>query len=132
MPGDQRTRSAGSWTAFYKKTVAIMLLAVVVSSAQAQPAADYIVTIKNHEVAVLDVKAVEQIAVADMRRMPDNRNDLRSFVLGFMREVAEHYHDNHAMFTIITDEYSSPLEYKAFVKRFTPKDVTAVIPPRKP
>ena len=66
------------------------------------------------------------IAESDLRRMPDNRNDLQHFTLGFMLEVAAHYHDDHAMFAIVADEYPSPLEYKAYVKRFTSKDVTTV------
>ena len=94
--------------------------------------ADYVVTIENHVATVFDVNEVfDNTAGATMRRMPPDLDSMRRYTLAFMLEVAAHYHDDHAMFVIITDEYPSPFEYKAFVKRLTPKDVTPVVKPRK-
>jgi hypothetical protein len=109
------------------KTAALILAALALALAVAtqctgeEPTADYIVTIENHELTVLDVNEVFEFkGGVHLRRMPENLNDMRRYTLGFMLEVAEHYHF-HAMFTIITDEYPSPFEYKAYVKMFTPE-----------
>jgi hypothetical protein len=91
------------------------------------PTADYIVTIENHEVECLDANNIfEFMGGIHLKRMPQNIDDMRRLTLGFMLEVNEHYH-LHGMFTIITDEYPSPLEYKAYVKRFTPENITKVV-----
>jgi hypothetical protein len=108
----------------------------IAESGQAHlPAADFVVKIEKNTLSVYDTEQWDEpiAKAATSLRAADQKNIIRQETLNLMLEVAAHYHHKDWMFVLIQDEYYMPLSaglyYKAYIKLFTPKDVTAVVKP---
>jgi hypothetical protein len=94
--------------------------------------ADFIVKIEKDHVMVYDIawSLGEPFFTTGMSPTTD-KNAIRVFTLNLMLEIAAHFHRPDAMFVIVSDEYYMPpsagTHYKAYLKRFFARDVTAVI-----